>query len=144
MTDKPASPRRARSAAAGAGPSAEVESFLAALEHPLKREILRLRAVILGADPRITESIKWNAPSFATSEHFATFHLRSRGAVQIVLHRGARPRRDVRLRESIADPASLLDWRGADRAIVTFHDLAEIEAARTAFVGIIRRWVRFV
>ena len=140
MTDQPARPRRARIA----GSSAEVERFLAGLEHPLKREILRLRAVILGADPRITESIKWNAPSFGTSEHFATFHLRSRGSVQVVLHLGAKPRPGVRLRDAIADPASLLDWRGADRAIVTFHDLAEIEAARKAFVGIIRQWVRFV
>ena len=67
--------------------TSDVESFIASLEHPFKREILALRAVILAADDGIAESIKWNAPSFSTSEHFATFHLRARDGVQVVLHR---------------------------------------------------------
>ena len=41
-----------------------VEAFLAALDHPRKQDILTVRQIILGADPRIQEAIKWNAPSF--------------------------------------------------------------------------------
>jgi len=55
-----------------------VEAFLASLDHPFKPEILALRQVILGADPSIAEGIKWNAPSFRTSEYFATMHLRAK------------------------------------------------------------------
>ena len=39
------------------------------------------------------------------------------------------------------DPSGLLQWAGPDRAIVTFTDLAEIEA-RSADVGtVVSRWV---
>jgi hypothetical protein len=58
-----------------------VEEFLETFDHPLKQEVIALRAIILGADARITEGIKWNVPSFRTSEYFATFHLRSNEAV---------------------------------------------------------------
>lgn len=140
MTDKPV--KRRRSGASARPP--DVETFLAELKHPLEREILLLRSIILAADPRITESIKWNAPSFSTTEHFATFHLRAKDAVQVVLHRGAKPRPGLLMRNTIADPAALLDWRSADRATVTFHDLQEVEARRKPFADIVREWVKFV
>jgi hypothetical protein len=60
-----------------------VETFLASLDHPFKQEILALRQIFLGADPSIAEGIKWNAPSFRTSEYFATFHLRAKDGVQV-------------------------------------------------------------
>ena len=53
----------------GASAPETVEGFLASLDHPFKQEILAIRQVILGADPAIAEGIKWNAPSFRTSEH---------------------------------------------------------------------------
>jgi len=53
-----------QSAKRSAAAPENVETFLAALEHPFKPDILALRQVILGADPSIAESIKWNAPSF--------------------------------------------------------------------------------
>lgn len=103
-----------------------------------------LRAIIRGADPRITESVKWNAPSFATTEHFATFHLRARDRVQVVLHLGAKPRPDAGVRAGVRDPAGLLEWRGPDRAIVTFRDLAEVDVKGAAFADVIRQWIAFV
>jgi len=134
-------PRRTRSTRTTPG---DVEAFVAALEHPLEREILALRSIVLRADDRIAESIKWNAPSFHTSEHFATFHLRAKDAVQLVLHLGAKPRADATIRAAIADPASLLAWRGPDRATVTVRDLAEVEASEAALTAIVRQWVAFV
>ncbi len=84
-----------------------VDAFLARLDHPLKPEIEAVRAIILGADPRITESIKWNAPSFALTEHFATFELRPVETVQVVFHTGAKVR-PGRSGIAIDDPAGLL------------------------------------
>jgi hypothetical protein len=54
----------------------DVDAFVVASKHPLKREIDAIRAVIRGADTRIQEGIKWNAPSYSAGEDFATFHLR--------------------------------------------------------------------
>lgn len=128
----------------GEASAGTVDALLAALEHPMKEEIARVRAVILGADPRITESVKWNAPSFATTEHFATFHLRAKEGVQVVLHLGARPRPSARVRDEIADPAGLLEWRAVDRATVTFRDRIDVEAKKAAFAALIRDWIEFV
>ncbi len=127
----------------GAAPP-DVEAFIHALEHAHKDAILAARAIILGADPSIAESVKWNAPSFATSEHFATFHLRHKAGIQVVLHLGAKPRPDATVRDEIADPAGLLDWRSPDRAVVVFRDAADVADKRAAFASVIREWVRHV
>jgi hypothetical protein len=118
----------------------DVTAFLARLEHPLKAEIEAVRALILGADPRIHECIKWNAPSFATTEYFATFKLRPIETVQVVLHTRAKakpPARPIR----IDDPAGLLRWAAADRCGATCSDRADITAKSGAFVAIVRQWI---
>ena len=68
--------------------SEAVERYMAALVHPLKSEVETLRQIILKADARISEGIKWNAPSFYCGDWFATFDLRSMSWVQIIFHRG--------------------------------------------------------
>ena len=122
----------------------DVGSFLAALDHPCKPEILALRQVILGADPAIAEGIKWNAPSFRTSEWFATFHLRAKDGVQVILHLGAKKRADAGEVAALADPEGLLEWLAADRAAVKFRDLADVEARGAAFAAVVRRWIKHV
>jgi hypothetical protein len=122
----------------------DVDAFLAALEHPHKAEILALRQTILAADPRIAEGIKWNAPSFRTSEWFATFHLRAKDGVQVILHFGAKVRDKSTARAAIADPESLLQWLADDRASVKFRDAGDVEARRSAFAAVIRQWIEHV
>ena len=91
-----------------------VDTFLAALDHPMKPEILAIRQIILGADPGIAEGIKWNAPSFRTTEWFATFHLRAKVGLQVILHLGAK----ARSTPDIAFDDPLFIWLGKDRASV--------------------------
>jgi hypothetical protein len=128
------------------GPSApeDVEAFLASLDHPHEQEILALRRIILGADPRIGEGIKWNAPSFRTSEWFATVHLRAKPGVQVILHFGAKKRAVFDPCTAISDPESLLEWAGDDRAFARFRDLADVEAKQSAFAAVIRQWIQHV
>jgi hypothetical protein len=121
-----------------------VEDFLASLDHPFKEEILAIRQVILGASPEIGEGIKWNAPSFHTSEHFATLHLRAKDGVQVILHFGAKKRDRPVSRDAVADPESLLEWLGDDRATVRFRDLEEVGAKQSAFAELVREWVGHV
>ena len=119
-----------------------VEAFLAALEHPLKREVVGLRRILLGVDPAIAEEIKWNAPSFRTTQHFATMQLRRSDAVRLILHLGA-ARRELP-REAITDPHGLLEWLGPDRAIVGFRSAQELAANEAALVAIVRQWLPHV
>ena len=121
-----------------------VDDFLAALDHPHKPEILSLRQIVLAADPSICEEIKWNAPSFRTTESFATFHLRAKGGLQLILHLGAKVRETAATGIDVADPAGLLKWLAQDRAAVTFTSLAEVHAKQPAFTALIRAWIVYV
>ncbi|HEU4451670.1 MAG TPA: DUF1801 domain-containing protein [Longimicrobium sp.] len=121
-----------------------MDAFLAALDHPRKPEILALRRIILAAHPSIAEGIKWNAPSFRTTEWFATFHLRATDGVRIILHFGAKVRDKSGARAAIADPRSLLAWLGDDRASVTFRGLDDVAAREPAFTALIQEWIAHV
>jgi len=124
--------------------SESVETFLASLDHPFKQEILALRQIILDAAPSIAEGIKWNTLSFRTSEYFATFHLRAKDGVQIILHLGAKVRENPTSAVAIADQESLLEWIAKDRASAKFRDLKDIDARRSSFAHIIRQWIKHV
>ncbi len=128
----------------GSSAPENVETFLASLNHPFKEEILALRQIILGADPGIAEGIKWNAPSFRTSEYFATLHLRAKDGVQVILHLGAKTRDNSTSGVVIDDPDSLLEWLARDRASAKFRDLKDIDAKRSAFASVIRKWIKHV
>jgi hypothetical protein len=121
-----------------------VETFLSRLDSVLKPEVLAIRQIILEIDPSITEQIKWNVPSFCTSEHFATFNLRAKDSTGIILHLGAKVRETAVTGIKISDPESLLEWLGADRAMVKFYDLNDIESKKLAFVNIVRQWIQYV
>lgn len=124
-------------------PAATVPAFIAALDHPLKSDIVALREVLLGTDTSIAEEIKWNAPSFRTSEHFATMHLRAKDSLQLILHLGARPR-NVIPPGAIADPHRLLKWLGPGRASVTFAGREDLEQKTAALIAIVRQWIKHV
>jgi hypothetical protein len=116
-----------------------VDAFLESLQHPLKPAVLLLREIIRQANPSIKEGIKWNVPSFSTSEYFATMHLRNENRIGVILHFGAKKRDTSGI--TINDPESLLEWLAADRAQVLFHDLPDLEGKRPALTNLIRDWI---
>lgn len=121
--------------------SNDVDARMTTLDHPQLDAIEALRRLILSVDPRIGEAVKWNSPSFYTTEHFATFHLRAKTGVQLVLHLGAKSRPDATVRSTVADPAKLLTWKSADRATVTILDLADLTAKSDALTRILGQWI---
>ena len=120
----------------------DVDAFIAALDHPLGPVVGAVRQAILGPDASIGESVKWNAPSFHTTGHFATMHLRNPAAVQLILHLGAKKRTLPKPR--IDDPGDLLTWLGEDRATMTFASLQALEDQRDALQAIIHQWITHV
>jgi hypothetical protein len=133
-------PKSRSTARPGTQKHIDMAAYIAALDHPRKAEIEAVRGLILGADPRVREEVKWNAPSFFIDEHFATFKLRPTSTVQVVLHTGAKVRPDAGP-VTVDDPAGLLTWAAPDRCLATFRDAADVEARGDAFVSIVRRWI---
>jgi hypothetical protein len=121
----------------------EVDNFMAKLRYPLKADLEVVRKIILGASPAIGEAIKWNAPSFRTTEFFATANLRSLDRVQFIFHLGAKVRGEHR-QVRISDPDGMIKWLAKDRCVVTMGAGQDIPARRAALEDIVRQWVRYV
>lgn len=121
-----------------------VDEFLSKLDHPFKAEIQAIRSSIMGADPSIAEGVKWNAPSFRTTDYFATTNLREPAGVGVILHLGAKVRDDGPERVPISDPQNLLRWLAKDRAMVVFNNMADFLAQKSAFESVVRDWITFV
>lgn len=134
-----AAPKK-KAAAKKAKPADDVDGLLDGLKHPQRKEIDAIRKAISGADESIGEGVKWNAPSFRTTEWFATVNLRSKEDLQIILHLGAKVRAGQK-RPVIADPNGLLKWLGDDRAMAT---VSATPGDRKALAAIVRQWIKFV
>ena len=118
--------------------SREVELFMSGLDHPSKEGIERLRTAILDSNDRITEHVKWNAPSFCyASEDRVTFRLYPEDRAQLVFHRGAKIKDDAGS-FTFHDDTGLLRWVATDRAVVALRDA---EARQRDLVSVVNRWV---
>lgn len=63
-----------------------VRKFMDELSHPLKKEIVALRKLIMTADKRLKERIKWNAPSYYSNTDIVTFNPRDQKRVHLIFH----------------------------------------------------------
>lgn len=120
---------------------ADVDGYLRELRHPLKAGVEQLRSAILASNEGITEQVKWNAPSFCyDGVDRVTFRLQPGDRFQLVFHRGAK-KRDDSATFSFDAPPGMLEWAAPDRAVLTFRDLADVEARQDAVVALVNRWV---
>jgi hypothetical protein len=130
--------------ATAADTSAAVDELMRGLDHPCKAEIEMLRRAVLAVDPSIAEGVKWNAPSFRTTEYFATTNLRAKAGVGLILHLGAKVRDLPPGGLAIADPAGLLKWLARDRASIEFRTRQEVVERIPALQQVLRDWIRHV
>jgi len=130
--------------ATAADTSEAVDAFMKALDHPHKAAIESLRRIIRGAAPEIREGVKWNAPSFRTSEYFATTNLREMAGIGVILHLGAKARSLPAGGIAIPDPGKLLKWLGKDRAMVVFSDGKDLARRKDSLVALVRSWIAHV
>jgi hypothetical protein len=113
--------------------SAVVDAYMRDVDHPFKAEMAAVRAIILGASPKISERIKWNAPSFYYKEDLGAFHPRATEyAHLILLFPGG---------SGIPAKSPLLEGKQKDRREVKFYNLADIESKKPALQKLVRAWV---
>jgi hypothetical protein len=107
----------------------EVEQWLDAAAHPLEAMLRRTREIILGADDRVTESIKWKTPTFEFKGNIASFNP-SKRFVSLLFHRGA----------EIPGDHPRLEGDGRLARTMRFTDPDELEAGRAELETVIRAW----
>jgi uncharacterized protein YdhG (YjbR/CyaY superfamily) len=114
--------------------TAEVDAFMAKLDHPFKAEVQAVREIIKGGNPHITEQIKWNAPSFSYKDYLATFNLHSKKNVHLVFHNP----------EIASVKSELLEGDYKDRRMAYFSSMEDVKAKRTVLESIVKELVRLM
>jgi len=119
----------------------DVTKFLDEQNHPYRNEIEQLRLIILGANNKLSENIKWNGPNYSfAGEDRITMRIQPPKQVQLIFHRGAKVKeqpKDKLIREDFG----ILTWKGNDRAIATFKNMQEIENSQTVLTKIVTEWI---
>jgi hypothetical protein len=117
----------------------EVDEKLLALDgHPFLREVSAFRSALLEVDSRISESWKWNAPSFLyDGNDRVTFRLSPGSTCQLILHRGARP-----VAGPSIDLGEAVDWMSEDRGVVAISSPDELERRTNELIDICLAWMR--
>ncbi len=139
----PATQAAAREPATDADGNGPVDAFLDDATHPLKDSFAAVRQLILDVSPSISEGIKWNAPSFRTTDWFATFFLRDLDRIKIVFHLGAKKRTSTD-RLAVGAPEGMVEWLGPDRCMVTLADAVAVKKRAKAFQAFVRAWILHV
>jgi hypothetical protein len=111
------------------GRNPEVDRWLDEAAHPLDATMRRAREIILGADDRVTESIKWKTPTFAFKGNIASFNP-SKRVVSIMFHRGA----------EIPGKHPRLEGDGKLVRTMRFADVAQLEDGRVDLEAVVRAW----
>lgn len=110
--------------------SPEVDAWLERYDNPLRPLVARVREIILVADPRIDETVKWSTPTFVYRGNLASFQPRSKRFVSILFHEGA----------SIPGEHPILDGGGEHAPYIRLADEAEVEARRAELGAVVRAW----
>ena len=112
--------------------TAQIDEYMRALDHPFKVEMQAVREIILGANGKLAERIKWKVPSFFYRADLAAFHPRNRECLHLVM---------VFPHGVVDDPTGLLEGDYDGRRMVYFRDMAEVRAREAVLANIVNAWV---
>lgn len=109
----------------------EVDEWLASYDNPMKPIVERVRRLILEADDRIDECIKWKSPTFTFNGNIASFNPRSKKHASLMFHTGAK----------IPGDHPSLEGGGDTARYMTFTDEADVEAKRAELEAVLDAWI---
>lgn len=110
----------------------EVDQFMAKIKHPLKAEMERVREIILSADNKMTEVIKWGGPTFVHKGNLATLTPRTKRFVNLFFQTGA----------TIPNGHGILEGEAKEVRVARFHDMKDVDEKEKALKAVVREWIR--
>ena len=108
-----------------------VEEWFETYDNPQKDLVRAVRQVILDVDPRISEAIKWKAPTFMFKGNIASFYPRTTKHVSLMFHTGA----------VLPDPTGLLEGDGDTSRVARLLNEADLEAKTEPLRRLIQAWI---
>jgi len=113
----------------------EVNAYMLQLEHPLKAEIEAVRSIILQANDKVEERVKWNSPSFYYKKDILAIHCREQKRVHLVLvYPAGLP----------ASDHGILEGDYKDRRMAYFSSMEEILEKKAALQSVINDWIELI
>jgi hypothetical protein len=124
----------------------DVDAWFEERQHPLTDAMQLVRRLILEADSRVTESIKWKTPTFDFRGNIVSFNP-SKKFVSLLFHRGAEISTSTRERSEHqphrrggSGDFPRLEGDGRLERTMRFADVAEVEQAADELQAVIRAW----
>lgn len=120
-----------------------VDEFLAAQSPERRADVEALRALVLEAEPGLSEIVKWNSPNYVLGGvDRLTINAAGKGPARLILHFGTGRAEDTAAAPAFAgDPEGLLTWHSNIRASLALPQAAELAAKREAILELIRAWL---
>jgi uncharacterized protein YdhG (YjbR/CyaY superfamily) len=112
------------------GRSKEVDAWLEHYDNPMKDVVQRIRTIILAADPRIDECIKWQAPTFTYRGNLASFYPKSKAHASLMFHLGAK----------IPGHHPRLEGSGGTSRVMKISSVAEANGAKGDLKRLVEAW----
>lgn len=107
----------------------EVDDWFSSLDHPLKSTMQRVREIILGADPRMTELVRYGTVSFDCASPMASFvQVKDKRQVSLMFNAAGRLKGDF--------PHLV----GKSVKYLRFKDESEANACAAELTAITRAW----
>ena len=119
--------------------SRSVDDFLVTLGHTHDAMLRLVRRLVIEAHPAIEEGIKWNTVSFWKGDWFATFHLRAKLGLMLVVHRGAKAKAALPSR-FVEDSDGIARWLANDRCTIQLDDIADVNRKAGQLQTFVRQW----
>lgn len=110
--------------------TADVDAWLDSYDNPMKPVVVAMREAIMSADPRISETIKWQAPTFVYKGNIASFFPKSKKHASLMFHTGA----------SIAGDFPNLQGDAKDGRRFKVVDLGDFETKKDELQQIVIAW----
>ena len=110
--------------------NSEVERWFKEVKPPAEKALRRVRKIILGADPRMTEYVKYRTVQFAYEGDFANFVHYNKPEVNVMFNRGAR----------IPGKFPHLEGTHPSARFMRFKDEAEVEKRADELTKLTRAW----
>jgi uncharacterized protein YdhG (YjbR/CyaY superfamily) len=115
------------------GRSKEVDAWFERYDNPMKAVVERVRAIMLAADSRIDECIKWQAPTFTYRGNLASFYPKSKQHASLMFHVGAK----------IPGTHPRLEGSGGTSRVMKIASVTEANAARRDIERVVRAWCKW-
>lgn len=110
--------------------NADVDAWFSKYDNPQRDLVMAVRLAMLEADGRLTETIKWQAPTFIYKGNLMSFFPKAKAHASLMFHTGA----------SIPGTYPSFEGEGDVARSMKVFSMADLDAKNDELARIVRTW----